>query len=76
MFPRSRSASRASSPARSRATTPTSPMLAQLFSARHSAYSSRESVCQVRKRCCIVCRDVNETKFYSTCRRIVDSSNV
>ena len=49
MFSRSRSASRASSPARSRATTPTSPMLAQLFSARHSAYSSRESVCQVRK---------------------------
>ena len=30
----------------SRATTPTSPMFAKLFSARQSAYSSRESVCQ------------------------------
>ena len=40
-----RSSAKASS--HSRATTPTSPMFAKLFSAKHSAYSSRESICQV-----------------------------
>ena len=43
-----RSSAKASS--HSRATTPTSPMFAKLFSAKHSAYSSRESICQVRSR--------------------------
>ena len=40
-----RSSAKASS--HSRATTPTSPMFAKLFSAKQSAYSSRESICQV-----------------------------
>ena len=43
-----RSSAKASS--HSRATTPTSPMFVKLFSAKHSAYSSRESICQVRSR--------------------------